>query len=345
MDTLRTESALPWDAMDGQVESVLALVIMLCLAATLLLAVAWTVSAIRRRYQSERQRRNAAANAIAKARVLIIMLVAVAGIVLAFTPGSPLSVVNRIPAPWLDSVSQVLDEARTVLTSPVPWTVPDAPTPVARSPARARTVKDFGPCEPARVELAGVWEPTSTFEYFPADPPQAHPRRRGASIAGLHETAERRDVRIELELRCLDERCQVCVSSVTGRIGYEPSRLSLRADLEDNPCVRSHVLAHEQRHADVTRRAEARVLSRAREMLGWAERPHPGHFVAWSKTDDGERDVHSQIEDVLERAHADAFGYARRAHSFIDSDREAALSGNVLVRSALGSGLDHALRR
>ena len=53
------------------------------------------------------------------------------------------------------------------------------------------------------------------------------------------------------------ERCQVCVSSVEGHIGYEPSRLSLRAELEDNACVRSHVLAYEQRHADVTRRAEA----------------------------------------------------------------------------------------
>ena len=264
---------------------------------------------------------------------IIIGLLAVAGVVLAVVPTAPSLPVDRVPARWIDAVGEVLDEARDVLISPpVPWTVPDAAAPVGRTAARARTVQDLGPCEPARVELSGFWEPTSTFEYFPADPPQQHPRRRGATVAGLHETAERMDVRIGLALRCLDERCQVCVSSVEGRIGYEPSRLSLRADLEDNDCLRAHVLAHEQRHADVTRRAEARVLRRARELLAWVRRAHPGHFVARSETDDGQRQVHSRIEDALEQAHADASGYARRAHSFIDSDREAQREADAIRR-------------
>ena len=303
-----------------------------CLAATLLLASAWAVSAIRRRHHSERRRRDAPVNPIAGARVFIIVLVAVVGIVLAFTRGSPLPLIERIPASWIESASHVFDEALDVLAAPVPWIVADAHAPVARSPARARTVQDLGPCEPARVDLSGFWEPTNTFEYFPADPPQQHPRRRDASIAGLHETAERRDVRIGLALRCLDERCQVCVSSVEGRIGYEPSRLSLRADLAADDCVRSHVLAHEQRHADVTRRAEARVLRRAHELLAWTRRAHPGHFVVRSETDEGQRQVYSRIEDALARAQADASGYARRAHSFIDSDREAAREADAIRR-------------
>ena len=264
---------------------------------------------------------------------VIIGLLAVAGFVLTLTPSAVPYLVDRVPTPWLDTVGQVVAEAQEVLTSPVPWTMPDAASaPTARSPARARTVQDLGPCEPARVELAGFWEPTTKFEYFPADPPQQHPRRRDATVAGLHETAERMDVQIGLALRCLDERCQVCVSKVEGRIGYEPSRLSLRADLETNKCVRSHVLAHEQRHADVTRRAEARVLRRAGELLAWVRRAHPGHFVARSKTDDGQRHVHSRIEDALKQAHADASGYARRAHSFIDSDREAVREADAIQR-------------
>ena len=262
----------------------------------------------------------------------IIGLLAVAGVVLAVMPAAPSLPLDRVPARWLDAVGGALDETRDILTAPVPWTVPDAAAPVGRTAARARTVQDLGPCEPARVELSGFWEPTSTFEYFPADPPQQYPRRRGATVAGLHETAERMDVRIGLALRCLDERCQVCVSSVEGRIGYEPSRLSLRADLEDNDCLRAHVLAHEQRHADVTRRAEARVLRRARELLAWARRAHPGHYVARSETDDGQRQVHARIEDALEQAHADASGYARRANAFIDSDREAQREADAIRR-------------
>ena len=262
----------------------------------------------------------------------IIGLLAVAGVVLAVMLVAPSLPLDGVPARWLDAVGEALDEAREVPTSPVPWTAPGATAPAERTAARARTVQDLGPCEPARVELSGFWEPTSTFEYFPADPPQQHPRRRGATVAGLHETAERMDVRIGLALRCLDERCQVCVSSVEGRIGYEPSRLSLRADLEDNDCLRAHVLAHEQRHADVTRRAEARVLRRARELLAWVRRAHPGHFVARSETDDGQRQVHSRIEDALEQAHADASGYARRAHAFIDSEREAQREADAIRR-------------
>ena len=262
----------------------------------------------------------------------IIGLLAVAGVVLTVTATAPSPPVDRVPARWIDVVGGVLDEAREIPTSPVPWTAPDAAAPAGRFAARARTVRDLGPCEPARVELSGFWKPTSTFEYFPADPPRPHPRRRGATVAGLHETAERMDVRIGLTLRCLDERCQVCVSSVEGRIGYEPSRLSLRADLEDNDCLRAHVLAHEQRHADVTRRAESRVLRRARELLAWARRAHPGHYVARSETDDGQRQVHARIEDALEQAQTDASGYARRAHAFIDSDREAQREADAIRR-------------
>ena len=125
---------------------------------------------------------------------VIIGLLAVAGFVLTLTPGALPSLVDRVPAPWLDAAGQMLAETQKVLTSPVPWTVPDAPAPVARSPARARAVQDLGPCEPARVELSGFWEPTSTFEHFPADPPQQHPGRRNATVAGLHETAECREV-------------------------------------------------------------------------------------------------------------------------------------------------------
>ena len=262
----------------------------------------------------------------------IIGLLAVAGVVLTVMPIAPSLPLDRVAARWTDAVGGALDEVLEVPTSPVPWTAPDAAAPAGRFATRARTVRDLGPCEPARVELSGFWKPTSTFGYFPADPPRQHPRRRDATVAGLHETAERMDVRIGLALRCLDERCQVCVSSVEGRIGYEPSRLSLRADLEDNDCLRAHVLAHEQRHADVTRRAEARVLRRARELLAWARRAHPGHYVARSETDDGQRQVHARIEDALEQAHADASGYARRANAFIDSDREAQREADAIRR-------------
>ena len=261
---------------------------------------------------------------------VIIALFVVAGFVVTLTPGVLSSLVDRVQAPWLDTAGQVLAGAQQALTSPVPWAGPN--TSAAQSPARARSVQDFRPCKPAHVELSGFWEPTTTFEYFPADPPQQHPRRRDASVAGLHETAERMDVQIGLALRCLDERCQVCVSRVEGQIGYEPSRLSLRADLETNDCVRSHVLAHEQRHADVTRRAEARVLRRARELLAWVGRTHPGHFIAQSESDDGQRQVHAQIENALKQAHADASGYARRAHSFIDSNREAVREADAIRR-------------
>ena len=226
----------------------------------------------------------------------IIGLLAVAGVVFTVMPIAPSLPLDRGPARWLGAVDGALDEARDVPALPMPWTAPDAAAPAGRFATRARTVPDLGPCEPARVELSGFWKPTSTFEYFPADPPQGHPRRRDATVAGLHETAERMDVRIGLALRCLDERCQVCVSSVEGRIGYEPSRLGLRADLADNDCLRAHVLAHEQRHAAVTRKAEAHALRRARELLAWVRRAHPGHFVARSETDDGQRQMHSRVK-------------------------------------------------
>ena len=65
-------------------------------------------------------------------------------------------------------------------------------------------------------------------------------------------------------------------------------------------------------------------------------RPHPGHFVAKSRSKDGKRHVHSQIEGALERAHFEATGYARRAHSFIDSDREALREADEIRRECEG---------
>ena len=262
-------------------------------------------------------------------RIIIAFLVST-GTVLALAP--PPATAERPPSPWPDIVIRTLDEARKALVA----TLPDALAPGRPSAAPAPIGQDFGPCEPARVELEGFWKPAKTFEYFPAKPPQKHAWRGELSVAGLHETAERRKVSIRLGLRCLGERCQVCVSSVKGRIGYEPSRLGLRADLQDNPCVRKHVLAHEQRHADVTRRAEIRALGRARELLAWVGHPHAGHFVPRSGTDDGERHVHARIADALERAHSEASGYARRAHAFIDSDREA-LRENEAIRRECGA--------
>lgn len=263
-------------------------------------------------------------------RHIIVAFLVLTGTVLALA--APPAPADSPPPSWPDTVIRTLDEARKALVE----TLPDALAPGRPSAASAPAGQDFGPCEPARIELEGFWKPTKTFEYFPAKPPQRHAWRGELSVAGLHETAERREVSIRLGLRCLDERCQVCVSSVKGRIGYEPSRLGLRADLRDDPCVRKHVLAHEQRHADVTRRAEARALSRARELLAWARRPHAGHFVAQPETDDGQRHVHARIADALERAHSEASGYARRAHAFIDSDREA-LRENEAIRRECGA--------
>lgn len=262
-------------------------------------------------------------------RIIAAILVST-GTVLALAV--PLPPAERPPPPWPDTVIRTLDEARKALVA----TLPNALAPGRQSAAPTPTRQVFEPCEPARVELEGFWEPTKTFEYFPAKPPQRHARRGELSVAGLHETAERRKVSIRLALRCRGERCQVCVSSVKGRIGYEPSRISLRADLRDNPCVRKHVLAHERRHADVTRRADIRALGRARELLAWARHPHAGHFVSRSGTDDGERHVHARIEDALELAQSEASGYARRAHSFIDSDREA-LRENEAIRRECGA--------
>ena len=90
-------------------------------------------------------------------------LLAVAGIVLAVMPIAPSLPLDRVPARWLDAVGGALDETRDILTAPVPWTAPDAAAPPGRFAARARTVHDLGPCEPARVELSGFWEPASTM--------------------------------------------------------------------------------------------------------------------------------------------------------------------------------------
>ena len=267
---------------------------------------------------------------VAVRRIIIIATLVSTGIVPALA--APPVPADRPPPSWPDTVIRTLDEARKALVA----TLPDVLAPGRQSAAPTPAGQDFKPCEPARIELEGFWEPTSTFEYFPAKPPQRHAWRGELSVAGLHETAERRNVSIRLGLRCLGERCQVCVSSVKGRIGYEPSRLGLRADLRDRPCVRKHVLAHEQRHADVTRRAEARALSRARELLAWVRHPHTGHFVSRSGTDDGQRYMHARIADALERAHSEASGYARRAHAFIDSDREA-LRENEAIRRECGA--------
>ena len=194
----------------------------------------------------------------------LIMLAVLVVLAFAVTPRSPMRLVDGVTAP---------DPANRTTQQEAP--------------------EVFEPCRPAHIELAGLWSPAGTIEYFPVDEPHAQVKRRQSAFLddglwGLHGTVERTEVDIDVQLRCGDEYCQVCVASVTGRMGYEPSRISVRADLEGNPCVRSHVIAHEQRHADVIRRAQTRTLRRASEVLAWTRRAHPGHVVARSAMRDGE---------------------------------------------------------
>ena len=165
----------------------------------------------------------------------------------------------------------------------------------------------FTACKPGTVQLGEMWIAPQTFEYF-----AAWPRGWTTALVGLHQTGAKKEVKIKLKTTCRKETCQICVQSVIGRMGYRPSRISVRADLHSKPCVRHQVLLHEQRHTAVTRDAEQLALSSAREQLGWVSQEHRGYVVPRERNEEGKTRVFARIEDDLRRAMSQANQAGRR---------------------------------
>ena len=130
-------------------------------------------------------------------------------------------------------------------------------------------------CPPAEIRVVPSYDSPDGFEFATGETLR---RKSGSNREplGVIETAVGWDVAVGIRQICIGTICELCVSRIEGRAGFEPGRLLVSASLQGDRCRIDAVVEHEMRHSRVFDESTSIGVETLVDTLArWARRQSP----------------------------------------------------------------------